>query len=74
MSKCRHAVRPCLRSCSAGWYCASKADIQEHKDAYGSANVVLVGCGPVGLMAILAAQAQGATQVSCAHQVEEALL
>ena len=46
-----------------GWYCASKAGIQQHVSSYGGASVALVGCGPVGLMSLLAAQALGAAQV-----------
>ena len=67
-AQCMHSA-PVLPGClcplllCAGWYCASKAGIQQHVSTHGSASVALVGCGPVGLMSLLAAQALEATQV-----------
>ncbi|DBA89487.1 TPA: hypothetical protein ACH3X1_004110 [Trebouxia sp. C0004] len=58
-----------------GWFCASRGEVdrmtQEFPDDATSAAVI--GCGPVGLMAILAAQAQGAQKVFALDTVQERL-
>ena len=60
--------RSLSQSCCAGWFCATKADIAELAKRHPGEGIVagVVGCGPVGLMAILAARAQGATKVNSA--------
>jgi threonine dehydrogenase-like Zn-dependent dehydrogenase len=58
-----------------GWFCAARADIPELAKAYPGEDVVavVIGCGPVGLMAILAAQAQGANKIIAVDTVPERL-
>lgn len=50
---------------SAGWFCASRGEVDRMSQAYpdDATSAAVIGCGPVGLMAILAAQAQGAEKV-----------
>lgn len=52
---------------ATGYYCASRADIEE-----GSL-VAVIGCGPVGLMAIFAAYELGAAQVIAIDGIPERL-
>lgn len=52
---------------STGYYCASRADLQEEELA------VVVGCGPVGLMSILSARELGATKIMAIDAVPERL-
>ncbi|KAK9834732.1 hypothetical protein WJX74_008783 [Apatococcus lobatus] len=57
-----------------GWYCAAKADVEPMAKKHGDGiSAAVVGCGPVGLMAILAAQAQGATHVFAVDKVPDRL-
>ena len=59
----QHCDCMCL---AAGWFCASRGEVDRMAEAYpdDATSAAVIGCGPVGLMAILAAQAQGAEQVS----------
>lgn len=52
---------------ATGWHCAQQADLSP-KGIYA-----VIGCGPVGLMAILAAREQGAQQVYALDTVTERL-
>lgn len=53
---------------STGYFCAENAEVTPEK------TIVVVGCGPVGLMAIVGAIEQGATKVFAVDSVEERLL
>lgn len=52
----------------AGWFCASRGEVDRMAKEFpdDATSAAVIGCGPVGLMAILAAQAQGAQKVSFA--------
>jgi 2-desacetyl-2-hydroxyethyl bacteriochlorophyllide A dehydrogenase len=52
---------------STGYFCAHQAEIKPDK------NYVVVGCGPVGLMAICGAIAQGAEKIFAVDFVEDRL-
>ncbi|MEM8887570.1 MAG: alcohol dehydrogenase family protein [Bacteroidota bacterium] len=52
---------------STGYYCASRADLQENELA------VVVGCGPVGLMSILSARELGAQKILAIDAIPERL-
>lgn len=52
---------------STGYFCAHQAEIRPAK------NYVVVGCGPVGLMAICGAVAQGAEKIFAVDFVEDRL-
>jgi len=52
---------------STGYYCAENAEIKPDK------TYVVIGCGPVGLMAIIGALEQGATTVFAIDSVEDRL-
>ena len=49
----------------AGWFCASRGEVDRMAKEFpdDATSAAVIGCGPVGLMAILAAQAQGAQKV-----------
>ncbi len=53
---------------STGYYCAENAEITPDK------TLVVVGCGPVGLMAIIGAIEQGVNKVFAIDSVEERLV
>ena len=50
-----------------GDYCAAMAEVDTHR------SVAVLGCGPVGLMAILAARERGAERVHAVDSVDERL-
>jgi threonine dehydrogenase-like Zn-dependent dehydrogenase len=50
-----------------GWYCAARADVPP------SGTCAVIGCGPVGLMAVVAARAHGASRVFALDTVPERL-
>lgn len=52
---------------ATGWFCAEMAEPRRHPD------VAVVGCGPVGLMGVLGARAQGARRVFAIDRVPERL-
>lgn len=53
---------------STGYFCAENAEISPEK------TVCVVGCGPVGLMAIVGAIEQGTTKIFAIDSVEERLI
>ena len=56
----------------AGWFCASRGEVDRMAKEFpdDATSAAVIGCGPVGLMAILAAQAQGAQKVSPATYMQ----
>jgi len=52
---------------STGYYCAQQGGVEP------GANVVVIGCGPVGLMAILAARHLGAERIFAVDRLSERL-
>lgn len=49
---------------ATGWYCAERGRIRELAAAQGAVTAVVLGLGPVGLMAVMAARQLGAQQVT----------
>ncbi len=48
---------------ATGWFCAERGCIAEMAAAQGPVTVAVLGLGPVGLMAVVAARELGAAQV-----------
>lgn len=48
---------------ATGWFCAERGRIAEMAAAQGPVTVAVLGLGPVGLMAVVAARELGAAQV-----------
>ncbi|KAK9838103.1 hypothetical protein WJX81_001599 [Elliptochloris bilobata] len=58
---------------ATGWFCAERGRISELAAAQGSVAVAVLGLGPVGLMAVVAACELGASQVFAVDTVPERL-
>ena len=68
----RQTPSQAVPSChTAGWFCASRGEVDRMAKEYpdDATSAAVIGCGPVGLMAILAAQAQGAEKVTAQMSV-----